>query len=80
MQNNEGGGGIEMAAAATALGFPFTAVQWKELERQDMICKYIMACVPVPSHLLLPADPTAAPCNFISVFFSFLSSTFKVFF
>ncbi|XP_027161231.1 growth-regulating factor 8-like isoform X1 [Coffea eugenioides] len=56
-----GGGGLGMAAASAALGFPFTAVQWKELERQAMIYKYMIASVPVPSDLLLPADPTAAP-------------------
>lgn len=50
-----------MAAASAALGFPFTAAQWKELERQAMIYKYMIASVPVPSDLLLPADPTAAP-------------------
>lgn len=55
---------------AAALGFPFTAAQWKELERQAMIYKYMMAAVPVPSDLLLPADPTAAPpCKFILSFF-----------
>ncbi|KAL3524453.1 hypothetical protein ACH5RR_017287 [Cinchona calisaya] len=57
-----GGGGM---AAAAALGFPFTVAQWKELERQAMIYKYMMEAMPVPSHLLLSADPiiTAAPWN-----------------
>ncbi|KAK1392168.1 Growth-regulating factor [Heracleum sosnowskyi] len=48
--------------ATTALGYPgytgraeaatFTRAQWKELERQAMIYKYIVASVPVPPHLL----------------------------
>lgn len=36
------------------MGFPFTNAQWKELERQAMIYKYMMASVPVPLDLLLP--------------------------
>uniref|UniRef100_A0A5B6YKB0 Growth-regulating factor n=1 Tax=Davidia involucrata TaxID=16924 RepID=A0A5B6YKB0_DAVIN len=39
---------------AATLGFPFTSAQWKELERQAMIYKYMMASVPVPDDLLLP--------------------------
>lgn len=39
---------------AATLGFPFTAAQWKELERQAMIYKYMVASVPVPYELLLP--------------------------
>ncbi|XP_012086689.2 growth-regulating factor 7 isoform X2 [Jatropha curcas] len=51
---------------AASLGFPFTNAQWKELERQAMIYKYMMASVPVPPHLLIPTsrnfplDPTVA--------------------
>ncbi|KAK2444557.1 growth-regulating factor [Trifolium repens] len=37
---------------AASLGYPFTISQWKELERQAMIYKYLMASLPVPSHLL----------------------------
>lgn len=55
---------------AASLGFPFTNAQWKELERQAMIYKYMMASVPVPSELLIPvsrtpSDPAASlsPCN-----------------
>nr|GMD20504.1 growth-regulating factor 7 [Ipomoea batatas] len=52
---------------ATSLGFPFTCAQWKELERQAMVYKYMMASVPVPPDLLLPL-PTdaynAAPPSF----------------
>ncbi|EEF40456.1 growth-regulating factor 7 isoform X2 [Ricinus communis] len=58
---------MKMAAtAAPSLEFPFTIAQWKELERQAMIYKYMMASVPVPPHLLLPtsrnlhSDPAAA--------------------
>ncbi|KAL9253904.1 Growth-regulating factor 5-like protein [Drosera capensis] len=48
-----GGGGM-----ATPLGvFPFTAAQWKELQRQAMVYKYMVACVPVPHDLLFPIDP-----------------------
>lgn len=36
--------------------FPFTAVQWKELERQAMIYKCMISSVPVPPHLLFPID------------------------
>ena len=39
---------------AASLGFPFTSAQWKELERQAMIYKYMMASVPVPPELLMP--------------------------
>lgn len=49
---------------ATSLGFPFTCAQWKELERQAMVYKYMMASVPVPPDLLLPIQTdtyTAAP-------------------
>lgn len=52
----------------TALGFPFTNLQWKELERQAMIYKYMMAALPVPRDLLFPTTsaPTVSqsPCNF----------------
>ncbi|XP_019200415.1 PREDICTED: growth-regulating factor 7 [Ipomoea nil] len=52
---------------ATSLGFPFTCAQWKELERQAMVYKYMMASLPVPPDLLLPL-PTdaynAAPPSF----------------
>ncbi|KAL7003680.1 hypothetical protein U1Q18_004829 [Sarracenia purpurea var. burkii] len=44
--------------AAAALGFPFTSAQWKELERQAMIYKYMMASIPVPPELLLPISRT----------------------
>ncbi|XP_012843420.1 PREDICTED: growth-regulating factor 7-like [Erythranthe guttata] len=46
-----GGGG--MAAA-----FPFTCAQWKELERQAMIYKYMISSVPVPPNLLFPLSRT----------------------
>ncbi|KAL8538173.1 hypothetical protein ACS0TY_000219 [Phlomoides rotata] len=39
---------------ATSVAFPFTSAQWKELERQAMIYKYMIYSVPVPSDLLLP--------------------------
>lgn len=37
-----------------SLGYPFTLAQWKELERQAMIYKYMMASLPVPPELLFP--------------------------
>ncbi|XP_073127660.1 uncharacterized protein [Henckelia pumila] len=39
---------------AASVGFPFTFAQWKELERQAMIYKYMIASVPVPADLLFP--------------------------
>ncbi|KAL0340932.1 UNVERIFIED_CONTAM: Growth-regulating factor 2 [Sesamum radiatum] len=63
------GGGENLAerVMASNVGFPFTAAQWKELERQAMIYKYLISSVPVPAHLLFPfsrnfADSSAA-CN-----------------
>ncbi|KAL2921701.1 Growth-regulating factor 8 [Bienertia sinuspersici] len=44
--------------ATTTMGFPFTASQWKELERQAMIYKYMMASLPVPPDLLYSSFPT----------------------
>ncbi|XP_049393961.1 growth-regulating factor 3 isoform X1 [Solanum stenotomum] len=38
---------------ATALGYPFTWAQWKELERQAMIYKYMVSAISVPPDLLL---------------------------
>ncbi|XP_014517095.1 growth-regulating factor 2 isoform X3 [Vigna radiata var. radiata] len=43
---------------AASLGFPFTSAQWRELERQAMIYKYMMASVPVPHDLLIPTSLT----------------------
>ncbi|KAI4384871.1 hypothetical protein MLD38_002966 [Melastoma candidum] len=47
-----------MAAAATGrmslVGYPFTHAQWKELETQAMIYKYMVASLPVPPDLLIP--------------------------
>lgn len=47
---------------AASLGFPFTNAQWKELERQAMIYKYLMSSVPVPPHLLIPTAASLSPC------------------
>ncbi|CAN4089475.1 unnamed protein product [Withania somnifera] len=38
---------------ATALGYPFTWAQWKELERQAMIYKYMVSATSVPPDLFL---------------------------
>ncbi|XP_057804304.1 growth-regulating factor 2-like [Salvia miltiorrhiza] len=56
----------EMAAAAAAAAFPFTFAQWKELERQAMIYKYMISSVPVPPDLLFPHSRnfSAAPLDY----------------
>ncbi|XP_054788242.1 growth-regulating factor 7-like isoform X2 [Prosopis cineraria] len=48
---------------AASLGFPFTKAQWKELERQAMIYKYMMASIPVPPHLLIPVPASRSPLD-----------------
>ncbi|GAV88893.1 WRC domain-containing protein/QLQ domain-containing protein [Cephalotus follicularis] len=51
-------------APSVNMRIPFTASQWQELERQTMIYKHMMACVPVPPELLVPVPksaPTIAP-------------------
>ncbi|KAF7146960.1 hypothetical protein RHSIM_Rhsim03G0214300 [Rhododendron simsii] len=45
------------------LGFPFTWAQWKELERQAMIYKYMTASLPVPPDLLLPIAQSLSPAQ-----------------
>ncbi|KAK8465297.1 hypothetical protein PHAVU_009G047000 [Phaseolus vulgaris] len=45
---------------AASLGFPFTSAQWRELERQAMIYKYMMASVPVPPDLLIHTSLTSS--------------------
>lgn len=63
-----------MAACAA---FPFTFAQWKELERQAMIYKYMISSVPVPPDLLFPhsrnysvaALDSPASCNVQSCHF-----------
>lgn len=64
------GGGAEAA---------FTRAQWKELERQAMIYKYMVASVPVPPHLLssdfsaATTTPATSNCNStLKLFFIFL--------
>ncbi|KAL2339560.1 hypothetical protein Fmac_007500 [Flemingia macrophylla] len=44
--------------------FPFTSAQWRELERQAMIYKYMMASVPVPPDLLnlIATSTSHSPC------------------
>ncbi|OAY78825.1 Growth-regulating factor 5, partial [Ananas comosus] len=49
-----GGGGVGGVTMATTSAFPFTAVQWAELQRQALIYKHIIASVPVPYCLLIP--------------------------
>ncbi|XP_027076603.1 growth-regulating factor 1 isoform X1 [Coffea arabica] len=46
---------------------PFTPSQWMELEHQALIYKYIIANVPVPSHLLIPLRKSFNPCAFSSL-------------
>ncbi|XP_057951318.1 growth-regulating factor 7 [Malania oleifera] len=51
---------------AASVGFPFTVAQWRELERQAMIYKYMMASVPVPPDLLTldPFLPSSATSHY----------------
>ncbi|KAF6143739.1 hypothetical protein GIB67_041243 [Kingdonia uniflora] len=50
-----------MAGETTmTLRFPFTSAQWAELEQQAMIYKYMMASIPVPTHLLIPLSQSLA--------------------
>lgn len=44
----------ESPGMAARMGFPFTNAQWRELERQALIYKYMVSSVPVPSDLLFP--------------------------
>ncbi|XVF53305.1 hypothetical protein PTKIN_Ptkin05aG0088700 [Pterospermum kingtungense] len=46
---------------AASLEFPFTNAQWKELERQAMIYKYMKASVHVPPDLLIPITGSPSP-------------------
>ena len=48
--------GESSSVEAAGVGFrpPFTAVQWKELERQALIYKYLVAGLPVPTELVVP--------------------------
>ena len=77
---------------AASLGFPFTSAQWRELERQAMIYKYMMASAPIPPELLIPtcrntSDPAAShshcnyPCSllwfFLYFFFFFILCLFS---
>ncbi|XXG66868.1 hypothetical protein AAC387_Pa06g0345 [Persea americana] len=52
---------------AASMGFPFTTLQWQELQRQALIYKYMVCSMPVPPELLMPicssrnlTDPTTA--------------------
>ncbi|PHT57768.1 hypothetical protein CQW23_00131 [Capsicum baccatum] len=42
---------------------PFTASQLQEFQRQSIICKYIMASMPVPPQLLLPLPNHPSPAH-----------------
>ncbi|KAK6155490.1 hypothetical protein DH2020_009738 [Rehmannia glutinosa] len=45
------------------MAFPFTSGQWKELERQAMIYKYMISSMPVPPHLLYPLSRNFPAAN-----------------
>ncbi|PKI53902.1 growth-regulating factor 1 [Punica granatum] len=45
---------IPSASSSSGMGYPFTQAQWRELERQAMIYKYMVASAPVPPDLLFP--------------------------
>lgn len=74
-------GGI--VGMATTAAYPphteapaFTRAQWKELERQAMIYKYMVASVPVPPQLLssdFSAPTTPSNYNYNSPLLFFLS-------
>ncbi|KAL7147278.1 hypothetical protein ABFS83_06G097500 [Erythranthe nasuta] len=53
LYNKSPGGGSSMEEGYE-YHHPFTCVQWKELERQAMIYKYMISSVPVPLDLLFP--------------------------
>ncbi|GKV25515.1 hypothetical protein SLEP1_g34946 [Rubroshorea leprosula] len=54
---------------AASLEFPFTSSQWKELQRQALIFKYMMASLPVPPDLLFPTirNPSVAAASHCSL-------------
>ncbi|KAK4745431.1 hypothetical protein SAY87_011743 [Trapa incisa] len=47
-------GAVSSSSPLEMMGYPFTQAQWRELERQAMIYKYMMASIPVPPDLLFP--------------------------
>ncbi|XP_075495581.1 growth-regulating factor 7-like isoform X2 [Primulina tabacum] len=47
-------GSSSAGVMASSVGLAFTSVQWKELERQSMIFKYLTASLPPPHDLLYP--------------------------
>ncbi|KAL0920684.1 hypothetical protein M5K25_009844 [Dendrobium thyrsiflorum] len=65
-----GKGWMQMPSTAVAaeMGWrqPFTAAQWRELEHQALIFKYLVAGVPVPPDLLIPIQRSleALPSRF----------------
>ncbi|XP_051142464.1 growth-regulating factor 2-like [Andrographis paniculata] len=65
-------------AMAASVGFPFTSAQWRELERQAMIYKYMMCSVPVPPELLFPLAKNFPPPAAASVLDSSASSVYNV--
>lgn len=52
---------------SSGMGFSFTHAQRKELERQDMIYKYMISSVPVPRDLLFPDQGYAVDSSATSV-------------
>ena len=46
--------------------WPFTQLQWMELEHQALIYKYITANVPIPSNLLIPVRKALDSAGFSS--------------
>lgn len=51
---------------------PFTSSQWRELEIQVMIYKYLVASLPVPSYLL-SSTPTSSHMSMLCMTLFFLS-------
>ncbi|KAF4398841.1 hypothetical protein G4B88_023435, partial [Cannabis sativa] len=62
---------------AASVGFPFTNAQLRELERQAMIFKYMVASVPVPLDLLLPFNRTMSG-SAIPIHYPFGGSEYKL--
>ncbi|XP_011017085.1 PREDICTED: growth-regulating factor 1-like isoform X2 [Populus euphratica] len=55
-----------MHGVLTETRWPFTQLQWMELEHQALIYKYITANVPIPSNLLIPIRKALDSAGFSS--------------
>jgi len=55
-----------MHGVLTETRWPFTQLQWMELEHQALIYKYMTANVPIPSNLLIPIRKALDSAGFSS--------------